>query len=230
MDSAKFLAVIIGIFGAIIGVYFREALRKANERLKAAIYLESNLRYWLKVGLESEKFKDFLVVGFYYSEKKRKAIETGNLKEISRISEEFKNKLSSLRDDSEWLKEQIHETIQKEKPLKKEELNEVVKELDRRIHSLEEGDGLIRTSDLAYLDWFMLPDILEVKSEIINILVLLKLILTHLSVRETVDEELVLNQVLSCVDSGLKVSAHIVPLLSYAENIRKKRVWGNIFN
>lgn len=229
MDSAKFLAVIIGIIGALAGVYLREALRKANERLKAATYIESNLRHWLKVGLENEHLKEFLLTGYIWSEKKRETIKTGNIQEVLKLSEEFKTILSSIRDHSEELKEKLQDSIRGMKPFKKEEFSEIIKELDRRINSLEEGDGLIRSSDLACLDWFMLPVILEVRSELISILVSLKLVLTHLSVRETVDEKFLLNQVLSCVDSGLKVSVHIVPLLKYAETIRKKGVWGNIF-
>lgn len=229
MSSAQFLAIIIGIFGALAGVYFREVLRKANVRLKAAIYLESNLRHWLKIGLESEHFKDFMIAGYSLSEEKRKAIETRNLQELSKFNEEFKAKLQSVRDNSKDLKEMIQKIIQGLKPFKKEELNEIIKELDRIINSLVEGNGLVRDSDLAYLDWFRLPDILEVRSELVSILVSLKLLLTHLSVRDSVDEELVLNLIFSCVNSGLKVSMHIVPLLKYAETIRRKGIWGNIF-
>lgn len=222
------IAILVGIIGALAGVYFREALRNANAKLKAAVFLESNLRYWLKAGLESDEFQGFLVAGYSLSEERRKAIQSGNLDELSKFNKEFEDKLSSLKKDPVWLKKGLQEALKKMTSYKKEELNEIIKEIDRRINSLENGDGLVRTSDLAYLDWFKVPDILAIKSQLIDILVSLKLFVTHVSVRENVDEDLVINMIMSCVENGLKASMYLVPLLKYAQSIRSKGIWRNI--
>src|SRR3990167_2389560 len=46
MDDAKWLAVIIGIVGALLGVYFLENFRRALNQKRIAAQLHAYLSYW----------------------------------------------------------------------------------------------------------------------------------------------------------------------------------------
>ncbi|WP_152006677.1 hypothetical protein [Desulfoluna spongiiphila] len=59
----KVIAITIGLLGALLGVYFKELISNANSKIKAAVFLESNLKYWLSASKDFDLTKSVIEFG-----------------------------------------------------------------------------------------------------------------------------------------------------------------------
>ncbi len=230
MEDAKLIAVVIGIIGALIGVYFRATIKKAHARLSAAITLESTLFYWFNLGMENKNIREFLITGYLYGKKEKEVIQT---KDINKI-DEFKQKLEKVITEAEgdFIKKQeanIDKILKEVKKLSKEEYNEILKEIEDYRSSIKDGAGFLSQENISVLEWHMLPKILETKSEIQSILLEFKLALIHTYTNENLDKEKIFSMIFSMIRSALKVTKNLIPLIQYSGKIRKKGLLGNVF-
>ena len=231
MEDAKFIAIIIGIIGALIGVYFRETIRKAQSRLLAAITLESTLFYWFNLGMKDKNAREFLITGYAYGKKETEAVQT---KDINKI-DEFRQKLEEgfTKAKKNFTKEQeanIDEMLKKIKNLSREEYNEILRDIEDYRISIKDGTGFLDQEKIIVLDWYMLPKILETKSEIQSILLELRLVLIHTYTNENPDKEKIVSSMFSMMGSALNITKNLMPLIQYSKKVREKGLLGNVFS
>ncbi|WP_152006676.1 hypothetical protein [Desulfoluna spongiiphila] len=106
----------------------------------------------------------------------------------------------------------------------------VIDEFDRSVKSLESGASLLPNEYLMYLDPMMIEMIIEIKTKLLTILVGCKLAIAHIVNRNEIDQETLKKIISSAMQNGFEVSIQIFPLITLAENIRKKGVIKNLYS
>lgn len=104
----------------------------------------------------------------------------------------------------------------------------IIKEIDRYRESITDPNGFLNQARLSFLDWHILPNIIDFKMEIQSILLDLKFGIVHIQCNEEPSIEKVGNLVFSMIESAIKASKNIVPLIKYSKSIRKRGLLGNI--
>jgi type II secretory pathway pseudopilin PulG len=96
MDDWKIVSVIIGILGALLGVYFRESMRKAEKQKITAVRLEAYLNEVIREFLEGE-LKDIFLLGAVLQEKSIEALKKGGREAYLKVHEDYKKLLEDIR-------------------------------------------------------------------------------------------------------------------------------------
>jgi len=229
LDETKIIAIVIGIIGALIGVYFREAIRNAKLKLQTAVRLDVNIRHLLSTGLENKSYEDLFITGFAISTKEREALRTGNYEKISQLRNDINEKVPELvKKNIENKPEIIDEIIKKVMSFSKQEIEEIIKEIDRKIEMLFNDNGFISDKEASKLDYHILPKIYEMRNSIYELYVIIKLLLSHLSTNPNLDKERLTQSIIQCVINGIKVTKNIHPILDYTNKVRSKEIFGNL--
>ena len=229
MNDFKIIAVIIGVVGALIGVYFRERITIAKARLSAAVTLESTLHYWLNLAMQNKHFRELLATGHVLGEKEKKTFLSGNIEKIDEFRNSFEKVLNEAKETLiEEQKDNIETIIAEIQNLSDEEYSEVLTELNRYRDSLSDLSGSLSQEKLSVLDWHKLPKIIEIKTEIQSILGDFKFGIIHIHSNKEPSIEKVSVLIFSIITSILKASKNIIPLLEYSKSIREKGLLGNL--
>jgi len=229
MYDPKVLAVIIGVIGALLGVYLKEALRKAHARLFSASRLEAYLRYWLSLALENKVLFSIIAAGYTFSEKEKTALLSGNVEKIEKVRKDLADRLDKLLEELKKQPDIATDLIKKIKRFQKDEIEVIFWEIDRFLESFDNGTAFVTTEEAGQLSWFIQPHIVQVRSDLISIFVDIKYLITHIYSNDKPDQERVNEQVSACLNSGIKAAKHLMPLLEYAQRVRAKGVIGNLF-
>jgi hypothetical protein len=231
MTDPQIIAVVIGILGALIGVYFRESISRAKLKLSTAVTLESILFYWFNQGMQNKPLTDLLITGQLLGKKEKEAIRSGD---ITKIEEFRKNIESNMKEAKEAFledqKENIKTIITEIKKLSNEEYNEIISEITKYRESISDLNGFLGQDKLSVLDWHQLPSIVELKVEIQSIITDLKLGIIHIHTNEEPSSEKIGMLLFSMITSTLKASKNLIPLIEYSKSVRQKGLLGNIFS
>lgn len=229
MEDTKIIAILIGIIGALIGVYFREAIRNAKLRLQTAVRLDVNIRHLLSTGLENKSYGDLFITGFAISNKEREALRIGDYEKVIQLRNDINEKIPELvKKNLEEKPEIFDEIIQKVMSFSQQEIEEIIKEIDRKIEMLFNDNGFISDKEASKLDYYILPKIYEMRNSIYELYVIIKLLLSHVSTNPNFDKERFIQSVTQCVVHGIKVTKNIHPILKYTDKIRAKEIFGNL--
>lgn len=95
MDEVKWLAVIIGVAGALIGVYFRENLRRALIQKRIAAQLNAYLSYW-EMDLIKTDLGVLIVIVQHWSKEREAAIRKNGKKGFNDVWDKQKAQLKDL--------------------------------------------------------------------------------------------------------------------------------------
>jgi hypothetical protein len=209
----KIIAVIIGVIGAIIGVYFKEYLQSQSQKRKALTILGSNLFLFLEKVESNETLEKFLRVGSILDSRYIKSLSSGDdshYKELLAQIEDFEKHSKTneiLTDDA------INELIKNVKSISDKEIEIILEEIDRLREDIDHGTYIIGNSDINLLNSDMVLRVLQVKRAIIDILIITKLVIAGIYEREVIEPEYVKSQILGAVKTGILACRHVLPLL-----------------
>jgi uncharacterized membrane protein YeaQ/YmgE (transglycosylase-associated protein family)/uncharacterized protein YfkK (UPF0435 family) len=209
----KIIAVIVGIVGAIIGVYFKEYLQSEFKKQKAISILGSNLFLFLEKIEANEQLMKFLRAGSILDSRYTESLKTGDdtkykelLDQIESIEEHSKTN-DLITDDA------INEMIKKIKSTSKKEIEIIYDEIDRLREDIEHGTYILGRSEINLLDAGMIQRVFRVKRSINDILITAKLVIAGVYEREEIEPEYVKFQVLNTIKVGTLACRHVLPIL-----------------
>jgi hypothetical protein len=112
MEDWRIITIIIGVIGALAGVYFRESLRKALRQKILASKLEAQLTDIFK-DLTSNEFVNLLVVGELWRKDREKALLEKGTEGFIDVEKKYEAMLKELKKKIENGDESVDEPLKK---------------------------------------------------------------------------------------------------------------------
>lgn len=217
------VAALIGMVGVLLGVYFREAVVAAHQRLAVAARPEGHLRSWLRTLDQHNKLWEILIAAHLIGEAESRATDPDALAAFQqKVEKAFSETTAELGP------EVVKAMLAQAKGLTPEELDLVDEELKAYASSLGDGTGFLAPEDAACLDWYIQPKINQVRSDMASTLSMCRFIVTHIRSRETPDERRLAELIVAATKGAMNALKNILPLLKYAERVRARGVIGNL--
>jgi type II secretory pathway pseudopilin PulG len=173
-EAMKLIALIIGIAGALLGVYFRESLRLANQQKIIVSRLRSYLLYYQTIILEEGDLFQITNVGTQWHNEYLDMIKKGEpVENIIKLNESYEEKLKGLKKmmvagdeglnfDSEEFKGAIK--------LVKRRAAELIKTIELSRQNIIDGKTFITDGDAALLGEHISYRVIELKMRLLNLI------------------------------------------------------------
>ena len=216
------MAVVIGIFGALIGVYLREYIVSKNEKLKSVTILHSNLIIFLERVENNKILKKLMLVGFTLENQRSKFLQTGDDSKYKELIDKLDSFKVMSKTEELITNEEINKMVRKMKLFSTAEVDVILNEIDRNIEDIEHGMGILGRTDIKNLDSNMISRVLNTKRSIISILIAIKLLIVGVHSRDSIDAEHVKSEILSCIRSSIEACQHVIPLVKKCNNLINK--------
>jgi hypothetical protein len=209
----KIIAVVIGVVGALLGVYLKEHLDIKNQQKRALKVLRANLFLFFNKVQENEHLGKLLMAGSTLDNRYIESLKSGDDSHYKELLAQIEN-IGKSSDTEEWVTDEEIETLYKNvRTFSKKEMEIVYKEIDRIREDIEHGTYILGNSDLNLLDTNMLHRVLQVKRSINDIFLTIKMVLTGIHEREEIDNEYVKSQALAAVKESVLACKHVIPLI-----------------
>lgn len=209
----KIIAVVIGVIGAILGVYAKEYWQAQFKKRRSITILRANLLLFLLKVQSNEALNKLFMAGSILDDRYIKSLKSGDdskykelLKKIESIEEHAKTE--QLLTDSV-----VSEMCEKIKAASKKEIEMTFEEIDRIREDIEHGTYILGSSEIDCLDSDMVHRVFQVKRSVNDILMSIKIGIAGIYERDEVDPELVKSLVLSSIKESVLACRHILPLM-----------------
>ncbi len=209
----KIIAVIIGVIGALLGVYLKEYIQSQAQKRRSIVILRSNLYLFLEKVQRNEHLGKLLTAGSILDDRYIKSLKSGDdskykelLSQIEGLEEHSKSNEILTNDEVDKLCERI-------KAFSKKEMEFVFEEIDRIREDIEQGTYILGSSDINTLDSNMVHRVLQVKRSVNDIFMSIKIGLAGIYERDEVDRELVKSLVFGAIKDSVLACRHVMPLL-----------------
>lgn len=188
MEDWKLISVIIGVIGALLGVYLREALRLAYQQKAIASRLNSYLLYWQKTILEEEHLFDITYLGIEWHKEYINAIHKGfSAEDLVKLDEKWEKKIKEIK-----------EAIENEDPtlnINEEEVNEQIAKVKHRFgvlleflnstkQNIMDAKSYISDQEAGLLGFYTSDSVIELKMRMISLIETGYLLVTDIQMKD----------------------------------------------
>ncbi len=219
MSDWKIIPILIGIFGALLGVYFREALREANNKLKIAIRLEAYLRKTTTDILNSPN-RDLLLIALAIKNKELEAYKTRGPNAFLQIAKEHEDKLKNIKDYLD--KDLLKKTLDDIKKFTDFEIQYSIATITSAIQGILNNQIFISDQDATSFNWAIAGAIINTRIDMMNAFEKLKELILYCKAIDQPNEERVISIFQSFLISSVNMFKNFDFLMGQATLIRKK--------
>jgi len=209
----KIIAVIIGVIGALLGVYAKEYLQTQFKKRRAITILKANLLLFLHKVQDSEHLNKLLMAGSILDDRYLKSLTSGDDSKYKELLTQINSIEEHAKTDELLTDDAVDEMCKKIKSASRREIDITFEEIDRLREDIEHGTYILGSSELDCLDSDMVHRVLQVKRSVNDILISIKVGIAGVYEREEVDRELVKLLVLGAVKESIMACRHILPLM-----------------
>ncbi len=209
----KIIAVLVGVIGALLGVYAKEYLQSKFKKRRSITILKSNLLLFLHKVQDNELLNKLLMAGSILDDRYIKSLTSGDDSKYKELLNQIKSIEEHTKTDELLTDPDVDEMCAKIKSASRREIDITFKEIDRLREDIEHGTYILGSSELDYLDSDMVYRVLQVKRSVNDILISIKVGIAGVYEREEVDREIVKSLILSAIKESVMACRHIVPLM-----------------
>ncbi|WP_420590555.1 hypothetical protein [Bacterioplanoides sp.] len=209
----KIIAVLIGVIGALLGVYAKEYLQSQFKKRRSITILKANLLLFLHKVQDNEHLNKLLMAGSILDDRYIKSLTSGDDSKYKELLNQIKSIEEHAKSDELLTDDAVDEMCAKIKSASRREIDITFEEIDRLREDIEHGTYILGSSELDCLDSDMVHRVLQVKRSVNEILISIKVGIAGVYEREEVDRELVKSLVLGAIKESVMACRHIVPLM-----------------
>lgn len=209
----KIIAVLIGVIGALLGVYAKEYLQSQFKKRRSIMILKANLLLFLHKVQDNEHLNKLLMAGSILDDRYIKSLTSGDDSKYKELLNQIKNIEEHAKSDELLTDDAVDDMCAKIKSASRREIDITFEEIDRLREDIEHGTYILGSSELDCLDSDMVHRVLQVKRSVNEILISIKVGIAGVYEREEVDRELVKSLVLGAIKESVMACRHIVPLM-----------------
>ncbi|NQZ51856.1 MAG: hypothetical protein HRT95_17275 [Moritella sp.] len=230
MEDWKFYVILIGVVAALVGIYFREALKQAHIQKNASRRLIAYLNFWNKNILDWDVFSIVYVGEQWRDEILEACSKSGNTETILAIDEVYENKLKKLRDaiknKDPNLKFDIQELSEKIKKLTPLFMGQFLDAQKVSKQNIIEGKTFISDEEAAALGVDVANRAIHIKLRLVSLIDNGTILLIHLSEnREQLDISDYSDEIYQCVRVGVLMYQDFKPLKEQAEFVNTQSIF-----
>lgn len=209
----KIIAVLIGIIGALLGVYLKEYVQAQNQKRRSITILKSNLLLFMDKVNENERLGKILMAGSILDDRHLKSLKSGDDTKYKEMLSQLESIQEHSKTDELLTNQEIDELCHRIKSCSEKEMEIIYEEIDRIREDIDHGNYILGNNDIKALDSHMVARVLQVKRSINDIFATVKLILAAIYERNEIDYEFLKSQGLSAVKESVFACRHVLPLL-----------------
>jgi gas vesicle protein len=227
MEDWRIITIIIGIIGALAGVYFRESLRKALRQKIVASKLEAQLTDIIR-DITSNEFVNLFVLGELWRKDREKALlekGAGGFIDIEKKYEEILKELKKKIDNGdESVDEPLRKTYKVYKEMPESLFRYQIQQLEIVRDCLFKNIGFISEDEAAEISWDTVSRVVSVRSYFINLIHQYLSLLLVLREMDKPELDAIRPFVYRIAEQGIRLSLHLEPLRTKAKLIRTKSI------
>ncbi|MEL4441765.1 hypothetical protein [Shewanella algae] len=209
----KIIAVIVGIIGAILGVYAKEHFQREFKKRRSITILRANLLLFINKVQENESLNKLLMAGSILDDRYIKSLTSGDDKAYKELLKKIEIIESHAQTEELLTNDEVNNVCKKVKSASKKEIDITFEEIDRIREDIEHGTYILGRSEIDSLDPEMVHRVLQVKRSVNDILISIKIGIAGIYEREEIDPELVKSLALGAVKESVMACRHILPLM-----------------
>ncbi len=209
----KIIAVVIGVIGALLGVYAKEYLHYQFKKRRSITILKANLFLFLHKVQDNEHLNKLLMAGSILDDRYIKSLKSGDDSKYKEILNQIEGIEEHAKTEELLTDEAVDEMCDKIKSASRREIDIVFEEIDRIREDVEHGTYILGSSEIDSLDSDMVQRVFQVKRSVNDILISIKVGVAGVYEREEVDRELVKSLVLGAIKESVLACRHILPLM-----------------
>jgi hypothetical protein len=209
----KIIAVIIGVIGALLGVYLKEYVQLQIQKRRSITILRSNLFLFLEKVQSNEHLGKLLMAGTILDDRYIKSLRSGDDSKYKELLSQIDSIADVAKTDEILTDDDIDELCKKIKSFSRKEIEIVFDEIDRIREDVDHGTYILGNSDIKTLDANMVHRVLQVKRSINDIFSTVKIVLAGVYERDEIDREYVKSQAFGAVKEAILACRHVMPLL-----------------
>jgi len=211
--ESKIIAVIIGVAGALLGVYLKEYVQSQIQKRRSISILRSNLFLFLEQVQNNEPLNKLLMAGTILDDRYIKSLKSGNDSKYKELLSQIKNIEEHAKTDEILTNDAIDDLCKRIRSFSKKEIEIILEEIDRIREQIEHGTYILGNSDINTLDANMVHRVLQVKRSTNDILMAIKIGLAGIYERDEIDQEYVKLLALGALKESILACRHILPLI-----------------
>jgi len=209
----KIIAVIIGVTGALLGVYLKEYVQSQIQKRRSISILRSNLFLFLEQVQNNESLGKLLIAGSILDDRYIKSLKSGDDSKYKALLSQIEGIEDHAKTEEILTNDEIDELCKKIRLFSKKEIEIILEEIDRIREDIEHGTYILGNSDINTLDTNMVHRVLQVKRSINDIFMAIKIGLAGIYERDEIDREYVKSLVLGAVKESVLACRHVLPLI-----------------
>lgn len=209
----KIIAVIIGVIGALLGVYTKEYLQSKIKKRRSIRILKSNLFLFLNKVQDNEQLGKLLMAGSILDDRYIKSLKSGDDSKYKELLNQIESIEGHAKTEELLTDQAVDEMCEKIKSASRKEIEITFEEIDRIREDIEHGTYILGSSEINCLDSDMVHRVLQVKRSVNDIFITIKIGIAGVYEREEVDRELVKSLALGAVKESILACRHILPLM-----------------
>lgn len=228
MDSASLIGIVIGVVGALLGVYYRESMRRAHRTQVLATKLEAQINELFHEFVLGD-FSDVLAIASVWNDERQEALRKRGKEGFFEVEKKYKNRLKEMREalttGSESIDQKVRDLHQQYRVMPASVFEHSIGQLDKGWEAISEGRGLLSEDEAAELSWDSAARISALRSNMLKVIT--KSTALILTLREMTDLDIprVRGLIPPILEDCIHLSLQIEPLRNRAEAMRKRPVW-----
>jgi hypothetical protein len=215
------ISIIIGVIGALLGVYFRESLRAAHQQKLVALRLNAYLQNLIEEILDSE-FEKLFFTGVAWDKDITEAASKG-IEAFQEVDEKYKKMLEEVKIKINEGVPEINKTVEKNYKSFREMDEEIfqfyIQQLEKAQNYLIRGVNFISDEDATKLSWIAAHRVIEIKSHAMELITKSVLYMKMLRKMDALDIKALHEVIFDITKHSIMLSRHVTPLFKYTKII-----------
>lgn len=227
MDGSKWIAIIIGVAGAFMGVYFRESFRRAVRQKLLASKMEAQIHELLRVVLSTE-FSEIFALAEVWRMESRSALLAKGTEKFLEIERKWKDRLVEVKAKVKEGHKGLDESLMKHREIYRKMPERLfswqIRQFELAIDSLVSNQAFVSDDEAAEISWDTVSRVVSFRAAFERLIRLN--IVFALGLREVEEPDLgsIRDICFEYLEEGIRLSHQLIPLRDKVRLIRGKSV------
>lgn len=220
MDDLKWVSIIIGALGALLGVYLRESYRRALNQRRIAVQLDAYLNYWQMDLLRSD-FGSLVILVENWDKERMEALKAGGEKAFVEVyqkqGELIKDIKRAVKSGDKTFVSALEGNYSTLKKMSDNVFDLFLSEMTYARGALLSGKSFITDQDAAELSWVAAQRVVTLKGNLTSLMLQVKLFALTLRHAEHLDAMSVSDSVGNIIERLVEISYDLHALKATAK-------------
>ena len=225
MDGSKLIAIVVGVVGALVGVYFRESFRRSVRQKLLASKLEAQVREMI-LGVLTTRFSEILAVAEVWRKERLSALSEQGPQVWGEVERKWKGRLEQIKGKISEGHQEVDQALTRAREAYRKLPEKLfayqIREFELLRDLLSSSTGFLSEDEAAEISWDTVACIVSFRTALERIIKLQ--ILFALSSREIQDPQLEESRstACECLEEGIRLSQQLTAMRDKTKMFRTR--------